>query len=174
MFLWLLRPSAKIGSLHIPVSTAAASLQAGGQHDVLRAARMPGCVFLLLWGGRASHLLHPDPSDISSICFPSRPGRSSSSLPALCVEGTGTPGLPSALFSQRVARGSQNTPLPYYYLYGRYSSCPTSPPVNCFTAITSYHYGWRTWVIILPSAGNVNHSLHPLITMSLPVVESRR
>lgn len=70
--------------------------------------------------------------------------------------------------------GLPRHPFPSSYLYSRYSSCPTSSPENCFTAITSYHDGWRTWIIILPSAGNVNHSLHPLITMSLPVVESRR
>lgn len=68
--------------------------------------------FLFLWGGRASPLLHPDPADISSICFPSWPGRRSSSLPPLSVEGMGTPALTSSLFCQWVNRGSQNTPIP--------------------------------------------------------------
>lgn len=126
--------SGKACSLHIPVSAVGS------------AQRTVCCWhgrlwFLFLWGGRASLLLHPDPADISSICFPSWPGRRSSSLPTLSFEGTGTPALTSSLFCHWVHRGSQNTPSPIYCLPSRYSLCPTSPPVNCFTAITSYCCG---------------------------------
>lgn len=98
-------------------------------------------VVSFLWAGRASPLLHPDPADISSICFPSWPGRRSSSLPTLSVEGTGTPALTSSLFLPLGQQGLPKHPLPYYCLPSRYSWCPTSPPVNCCTAITSYHCG---------------------------------
>lgn len=152
-----------------------------GQHKAALARWPPSC-------SQLPHMffLFPVPPLFFSQTPPMPPpsvfprGQGAAALSLLCVWKVGALQLSPALSFPSRSPGAFVLPTPShhqhhcYYLHSSYSSCPTSPPRNCFTAITSYHYGWRTWVIILPSAGNVNHSLHPLITMSLPVVESRR
>lgn len=115
-------PPAFVGSgmaclLHIPMSTV------GSAQRAVHCWR-GRLWFLFLWGGRASPLLHPDPADISSICFPSWPGRRSSSLPPLSVEGMGTPALSLLPVGQQ---GLSKHPHPYYCPPSRYSSVHLSP-----------------------------------------------
>lgn len=61
-------------------------------------------------------------------------------LSLTAVRGRGTQLSPALPFPSGLSRGSVlPKPPPHHRDYSTYSSCPTSPPRNCFTAITSYH-----------------------------------